>query len=297
MRSQFRCQRSGGTPDVVWSFTRADLQLLTSRRPQAVHAAYLRPERRLAEQHGADTGFPMRSAAAHCRLYRDLGILTENAQSALQALDAHDERRPRPRALASWSSRATASMSRVGQSLASRARRSGRRGGCCANAVAGELSAAAGGPVEGIAGGASGGDILFHEVCADLDIPTTLALALPPGPFAAASVVDAGPAWVERFNRLCGRGVPRVLGERSELPKWLARRRGYTIWERNNRWLLHLALGRVHADVTLIVLWDGAGGDGPDGTEGMVRLARARGVKVVHLDTAQLLGAGQVADA
>jgi hypothetical protein len=31
----------------------------------------------------------------------------------------------------------------------------------------------------GIAGGASGGDILFHEVCEELSIPSQLYLALP----------------------------------------------------------------------------------------------------------------------
>ena len=45
-------------------------------------------------------------------------------------------------------------------------------------ALAQEL--AGGGPVAGLAGGASGGDILFHEVAADLGIPTELYLALPP---------------------------------------------------------------------------------------------------------------------
>jgi hypothetical protein len=55
----------------------------------------------------------------------------------------------------------------------------------------------AGGRLEGIAGGAAGGDILFHEVCAEreVDIPTRLLLALPPGDYAAAAVQYAGAGW------------------------------------------------------------------------------------------------------
>jgi hypothetical protein len=41
--------------------------------------------------------------------------------------------------------------------------------------------------------------------------------------------------------------------------------------------------------VTLIVLWDGKGGDGPGGTADMVRLAESRGVRVVRLDATRLI--------
>jgi hypothetical protein len=66
------------------------------------------------------------------------------------------------------------------------------------DAVAREL-AAAGSTCIGIAGGASGGDIMFHEVCAEFGIPTELYLAVPRDQFIAESVTPAGPAWVERF--------------------------------------------------------------------------------------------------
>src|SRR4029453_15071026 len=51
----------------------------------------------------------------------------------------------------------------------------------------------------GIAGCASGGGILFHEVCADLEIPTTPYLAVPPEIYVTRSVASAGPEWVQRF--------------------------------------------------------------------------------------------------
>ena len=54
----------------------------------------------------------------------------------------------------------------------------------------------------GIAGGACGGDILFHELCIDLKIPSEIYLALPIEEFKKASVSFAGLEWVERFERL-----------------------------------------------------------------------------------------------
>lgn len=144
-------------------------------------------------------------------------------------------------------------------------------------------------PVLGIAGGACGGDILFHEVCADLKIPTRLFLALPPEKFVAASVQRGGPEWVERLYRLCDPVKPRVLAESTELPRWLRGKQGYDIWQRNNVWLLHNALVHGGRKVTLIALWDGGKGDGPGGTEHMVQKAQAWGAKFVHLDTRKLL--------
>ena len=44
----------------------------------------------------------------------------------------------------------------------------------------------------GIAGGANGGDILFHEVCHELGIPTHLYLAMPSGLYVTKSVRKAG---------------------------------------------------------------------------------------------------------
>ena len=289
---EFRCQRSGKDTTIWWEFTKAELQLLTSSRPKLVRIAYQRAQARVAE-HGAKTGFSVGSAAAQCRLYRDLDVLTANAESALQGLDAGEEPMPlpsaaRPRVIVfsghriDEAGRAEPRFPASSEPAATELLRA---------AVAAERSEAGDGPVEGIAGGASGGDLVFHEVCATLEVPTTLGLALPPGPFVAASVADAGPDWVERFHKLRSRVKTFVLTDRAVLPNWLARRPDYTVWDRNNRWLLHMALSRMDADVTLIVLWDGRGGDGPGGTEDMVRLARARGVKVVHLDTARLLTA------
>jgi hypothetical protein len=141
--------------------------------------------------------------------------------------------------------------------------------------------ASARGPIEGIAGGASGGDILFHELCAEMQIPTTVLLALPPDRYMVQSVQDSGAEWVERFWTLCRSHEPQVLSDSNALPQWLAGIKGYSVWQRNNLWTLATGLSKEHAEVTLLTVWDGKPGDGPGGTADMVKLARERGVKVL----------------
>ena len=157
-----------------------------------------------------------------------------------------------------------------------------------AAAVSAEIAQTTG-PIVGVAGGACGGDILFHETCERLGVPTQLYLALPPDRFAAASVSRGGPSWVERFNRLRARTAARVLADKVELPDWLSdRAETYTIWSRNNLWMLYNALALDAPSLTLIALWDGAGGDGPGGTADLVDETSSRGHKVVILDAKRL---------
>ncbi|HEX8335905.1 MAG TPA: hypothetical protein VF621_04205 [Pyrinomonadaceae bacterium] len=165
-------------------------------------------------------------------------------------------------------------------------------------------TATGGGACFGIAGGASGGDILFHEVCEELGVPTQLYLALLSPLYVNASVREAGGDWVERFRRLHARldeeGKVRVLsGLREEpadaaehLPAWLRPKPEYNIWQRTNLWMLHNALAAGDDDrVTLIALWDGeATGDGLGGTSDLVRQAGRRGAKTVIIDTKETFG-------
>jgi hypothetical protein len=143
-------------------------------------------------------------------------------------------------------------------------------------------------PMVGIAGGASGGDILFHEVCAELGIESRLFLALPPPEFCAQSVQHGGPRWVERFYRLCERVKPRVLGDSQQLPAWLRGKPDYSIWPRNNLWMLFNALSLDAKRFTLIALWDQGRADGPGGTEDLIAQVRSRGYKVERLPAERL---------
>jgi hypothetical protein len=143
------------------------------------------------------------------------------------------------------------------------------------------------GPTIGLSGAASGGDLLFHEACAALGIPTKILLALPIDEFLAASVVPAGPDWVRRFHALVDKRGPenlRIMGVKNGLLE------GETenVWQRANLWLIEEAL-ELAPERSLLALWDGKAGDGPGGTGHLVRVAPKFGVRVGPLIQMQAL--------
>lgn len=142
----------------------------------------------------------------------------------------------------------------------------------------------------GLASAAPGADILFHEVCAEVGLPTTICLPMPAADYARLEFQDLD-AWRSRFLTLL-RWQQNVLelSDREGLPRWL-HSTGTNPWERGNRWVLQMALTAEAERITLIALWDGKDeGDAPGGTAHMVRLARATGrVDVKIIDAKQLL--------
>lgn len=157
-----------------------------------------------------------------------------------------------------------------------------------AEAVAAEQQVS-GGIAYGVAGCASGGDILFHLVCEEMNIPTRIFLAVPRELYIRESVAPAGPQWIEDFNRLVKSRPVRVLCDSKELPRWLQDKPEYNIWQRNNLWNLHNALAAAGGEnVTLIALWNGASGDGAGGTADMVQQSQERGAKTIILDTKKI---------
>jgi hypothetical protein len=142
-------------------------------------------------------------------------------------------------------------------------------------------------PAVGLAGGACGGDLLFHEVCEELGIATQVFLALPAAEFVAASVAPAGSAWEQRFYSLLARRGPenvKVLSEKDGLLE------GETanVWQRANLWILEQAL-TLAPQRTLLALWDGKTGDGPGGTEHLVQVANRLGIGVAPVIEMQKL--------
>jgi hypothetical protein len=142
-------------------------------------------------------------------------------------------------------------------------------------------------PMVGVAGGASGGDLLFHEVCAELGVATRLRLALPFEEFVATSVAPAGEGWVERFHMLVkqlGSENVQVMGEND------GRRYEATedIWSRANLWMVEDTVA-LAPQRTLLALWHGKGGDGPGGTEHLVSVAPSYGIRVAPPITIQPL--------
>jgi hypothetical protein len=146
------------------------------------------------------------------------------------------------------------------------------------------------GSISAIAGAASGTDLIFHEVCAELGIPATVVLPIPRKDYCRDSVADGGPDWVEKFDRLVNANPPVLLSDDADLPVWAASIQDYGVFQRGNIFMLEAALSKPNADVTLLALWNGKAGDGPGGTADMVELAKEQGAKVCVKDTNELFG-------
>ena len=117
----------------------------------------------------------------------------------------------------------------------------------------------------GLASAAPGADILFHEVCAEIGLPSTLCLPMPAADYARLEFQDLD-TWRSRFLTL-QRGQQNVLelSDREGLPRWL-HSAGTNPWERGNCWVLQMALTAEAERITLIALWDGKDeGDAPEG--------------------------------
>jgi len=142
-----------------------------------------------------------------------------------------------------------------------------------------------------LASAAPGADILVHEVCAELGVPSRLCLPMPADDVARQVFADAGP-WRTRFNAVVRSHATELLqlADDAELPRWLQGRMGVDPWERGNRWVMQLARVWGAQRVTLLVLWDGEDDGRTGGTAHMVRMARDLGrFELEVIDSRQLL--------
>ena len=259
--------------------TEAELLCLTSTRPQRVNSFYTK-----IIQEANDLNFD--AAKRQLRIYEELKVMPENVQAALGAFSEvvlPDDPAARHYILF------TGHMIDQSQRKEPRfppAKEAAARA-AIKEAVQQEIEKSKG-PVMGMSGGACGGDILFHEVCEELSVPTELFLALPREQFLVESVQFAGPQWVERFDRLYKKLPKKILAQSKELPAWLQTKPQYSIWERNNQWMLYSALDCGGMQMSMLALWDGKGGDGPGGTAHMVEVAKNRGAKTIILDLKKL---------
>jgi hypothetical protein len=144
----------------------------------------------------------------------------------------------------------------------------------------------------GIASGASGGDILFHEVCRELQVPTRVLLTLPENLFIEHSVAPAGPGWIARFAKMMenhsGQNEVQVLASMPTLSEWMRDPPDYDIWKRTNVWLLEEAAAAGATNVTLVALWNREVGL-PGGTQDFIEAAKERGIAASVLDARELL--------
>ena len=134
----------------------------------------------------------------------------------------------------------------------------------------------------GIASGARGGDILFHEACAALSIPTRLVLPFHPDKFLDASVRGVPDSdWEVRFEaiwRAKPDGARTVLDLDDALDPFGA----------CNDAMLAMARDAA-ARVVLLALWDGAGAVKQGGTAAFAEQVRGAGGEMIQIDTKALL--------
>jgi len=272
-------QRSGKS-DVWTEISTADLICLTSGRPNRVAQAYKKALTDASQQ-------AREAVQRQLLLYQRLGILSENIKAGLEGIGpvAPRVQEVAPRMILFTGHRIDTPDRAKPRFPAAKENEAQKM---IYDAVAREM-ANGDDRFIGIAGGASGGDILFHEVCEELKIPSQMYLVLPKNEYIKASVADAGTQWVERFNRLFVKHEPKILSESERLPRWLRAKPGYDIWQRSNLWMLHNALFLARDHLTLIALWNGATADGPGGTEDMVDRAKSRGATFIHLDARKLI--------
>lgn len=268
-------KRSKDEVDMWLNMTEADLACLTSNKPPRVGGLYQK-----VIQEANDLNFD--AAKRQLLIYQQLGVLPENVDAALKAFEqakvAKDEKKRHYLLF-------------TGHMIDKKDRATPRFPESIEDKVKAAIKEAVqtqkdkyGDRLKAIAGGACGGDILFHEVCAELNIETELYLVLPREQFIMESVEFAGNKWVDRFDDLYQKLPKRILSTTKELPKWLQSKSDYSIWERNNLWMLNSALVCGGINMTMIALWDGEGGDGAGGTQHMVQAAKARGAKTIMLD-------------
>jgi hypothetical protein len=279
----------GGDPDPWAAASRADLLLfMVSNRPQRVAQAY---RQALA---GADR-FTLEATRRNLDLYQDLGLFEPNLAAARQAVEeafaATEPPRPPPERVVLFTGHMIDAPSRSADNArfpaTEQAEATARR--MIEDAVREETQGGSGAAL-GIAGGASGGDILFHEVCMALHVPTLLYLALPATKFQVTSVQRGGPRWVDRFQKLCEQLDPRVMQPTEALPRWLADVSGYDVWQRSNLWMMFNAIATGARRLTLVALHNPEQRpDGPGGTASQIAQARSWGFKSVELDARKLL--------
>jgi len=284
------------TVDVWANISQADFLCLASKGPTRVVDAY---RRALTEA----PDFAVDSAKQQLILYRDLGILSDQVEAVLSdpvfaGAEKISHVSGTPQRVVLFTGHMIDKQDRPKARFPSNkedvARQYIQEALIREREEAGEIAF-------GLAGGASGGDLIFHSICQELGVATRLYLALPSDQFIQASVAPAGSGWVERFRRLyqekldeqSGQLLPsstnlRVLADSKDLPRWLQDKQDYTIWQRNNLWMLHNALVEGGAHVTVIALWNGEKGDGPGGTADLVAKANQRGAKTIILNTKEI---------
>jgi hypothetical protein len=134
-----------------------------------------------------------------------------------------------------------------------------------------------------ISSAACGGDLLFAEASLARGVKLELYIPFDERKFLHESVDFADADWRRRFFAAKERASLHVMpDELGPLPPDI------NPYERNNLWMMESAMKFGAQKVEFICLWDGKGGDGPGGTQHLVREVRNRAGRIHWLNTAEL---------
>jgi hypothetical protein len=269
-------------PDRVWAeISKADALFLTELNEQRVLKRY-------KDAIPKDNPFAWDAARGQLQLFADLGV---KANLALAVIDAIDSQYMEPKPLVYKPLHVVLFAGhRVDAPGRAEARFPAQQEGRARQLIQDALSKLdRDHHIVGLASAAPGADILFHEVCDELKIPSTLCLPIPAADYARLAFEDLDD-WRSRFlNLLREKKEVLELSDREGLPRWLYGA-NTDPWVRGNRWVLQMALTSGADVITLVALWDRKNkGDAPGGTANMVQMARNTGkVHIVTIDAKML---------
>jgi hypothetical protein len=151
-------------------------------------------------------------------------------------------------------------------------------------AIRAEVDRLAAGPRDvAISSAACGSDILFAEAVLNRGVSLRIYLPFDEATFLDKSVNFANDRWLERYRAIVTRSqrfiAPAALGPLAD---------GIDPFERVNLWMLDEARSIGGANIALVCVWDGHGGDGPGGTKHMIDAVRGTGGDVCWIDIRDL---------
>ncbi|MBS0444864.1 MAG: DUF4071 domain-containing protein [Proteobacteria bacterium] len=262
--------------------TLGDLEVLTGT-PETVKRAY----KEAVAVPGVDW-FSLNSSRDQLLLLRDLGFQPDAVAAGLAVFDRQLARTTPPEA--AWQPRQVLIFSGHMVDAPTRAtkRFPAEAEPIAAAAIEGALKDLDAGPDDlALCQAAAGGDLLFLEACQRRGVRCQVLLPFFEPEFIDRSVLPStdGPNWRKRYYaattapQTSVRIMPVELGP---LPD------DVDPFERCNLWLLYSGLALGVAKVRFIALWNGAGGDGPGGTQHLMDEVKRLTGRVTWLDTRDL---------
>jgi tetratricopeptide (TPR) repeat protein len=282
-----RKANDGRKPDEWVLPSEAQFYLLTSENVDYVRTCYQEAK------NAGGQDFSVEAEARQVLIFKNLGLFTENCDAALEELGTYqtslqliDQAQLRGRIIIATGHRADAP-GRPNPRFPNTPECIDKAKKWLKETILIE-QAQTKGSLFAMAGAASGTDLLFLEICEELDISTKIVLPIPKDDYRRKSVADGGAVWIEKFNNLVDRNEPIILSDTDGLPTWIENLQNYNVFQRGNIWMMEYARLQPNTDATLIALWNERSGDGPGGTSDMVNLAREKGLKLCSENTNNL---------